>query len=300
MFRRKVFAWGIILILGHSISGFSESTKNCPGLSKEANHGCAGAAGTEKVLGRERTAEFAPHEPEMVSIPGGSFQMGSNDSGDEQPVHRVTVADFSMSKTETTFAQWDACVAAGGCNHRPDDEGRGRGNLPVINVSYKDITQQYIPWLNQITGESYRLPSEAEWEYAARANSTSQYPWGNTASHNYANYGQDKDEDDCCGGVARGKDLWVNTAPVHSFSPNAFGLYDMHGNVWEWTQDCWNNHYLGAPDNGQAWLIGICSTRVLRGGSWYVTSFVLRSSNRFRTSVSNHDGNIGFRLVQDH
>jgi formylglycine-generating enzyme required for sulfatase activity len=296
---RKVVVWGFILLLGQSNPGFSGSAENCSSLSKEANSDCEVGAETEALSHREQVIKFIPQKPEMVSIPGGTFQMGSNDSGDEQPVHQVTMAAFNMGKTEITFAQWDACVAAGGCSHQPDDEGWGRGDHPVINVSYNDITQQYIPWLNQVSSENYRLPSEAEWEYAARANSTSRYHWGDTASHNYANYGQDEAEEHCCGGLARGKDRWVNTAPAGSFSPNAFGLYDMHGNVWEWTQDCWNNHYMDAPNNGQAWLSGICSTRVLRGGSWYVTSNIMRSANRFRTGLSNHDANIGFRLAQD-
>lgn len=300
MFVRTVFTWGFILLLGQSISSFSVGAERCTGLSKEASSSCTSEAGTRNLPSREQIIEITPHEPEMVSIPGGSFQMGSDNSGDEQPIHRVTLAAFSMSKTEITFAQWAACVADNGCSHEPDDELWGRGDRPAIHVSYNEIIQQYIPWLNRVTGGNYRLPSEAQWEYAARANSTSEYPWGNTASHNYANYGQDKADDGvCCGGLIQGKDRWLKTAPVQSFSPNAFGLYDMHGNVWEWTQDCWNNHYMGAPDSGEAWLKGICSMRVLRGGSWYVNSDILRSSNRFRTSVSNHDGNIGFRLVRD-
>jgi len=235
-------------------------------------------------------------EPQMVTIPSGTFQMGSNGGdSDEKPVHQVTINAFKMSQTEVTFAQWDACVSASGCAYRPDDEGWGRGNRPVINMSYNYITQQFIPWLNQVTGNRYRLPTEAEWEYAARAGSTTKYAWGNVASHEYANYGTD----DCCNPLAKGKDRWVNTSPVKSFSANQYGLYDMHGNVWEWVQDCWNDSYQGAPSAGTAWMIGDCSSRVLRGGGWNYHPHFQRSANRSWFSTSHRGPGSGFRLAQD-
>ena len=231
-----------------------------------------------------------PQCPQMVYIPTGSFRMGDIQGGgdsNEKPVHRVSVKAFLMSATEVTFAQWDACAAAGGCSYKPSDSGWGSGSRPVINVSWEDITKQYIPWLNKKTGEQYRLPSEAEWEYAARAGSETKYSWGNSIGNNKANC-------DGCGS------RWDNsqTAPVGSFAANAFGLYDMHGNVWEWTQDCWNGSYKDAPSDGTAWLSGNCGRRVLRGGSWYFIPNFLRSANRFRITTDYRIDDLGFRLAR--
>ena len=188
-----------------------------------------------------------------------------------------------------TFAPWDACVSAGACSYKPSDSGWGRGNRPVINVSYNDITQQFIPWLNKVTGmtgsKKYRLPTEAEWEYAARAGSNSKYSWGNSIRCSQAHFSGD------CGNERK-------TLAVKSFSPNNFGLYDMHGNVWEWTQDCKNENYNGAPSNGNAWLRGDCAKRVLRGGSWFNGPNYLRSAYRYRYSVADRYDDSGFRLVQ--
>ena len=161
---------------------------------------------------------------QMVSIPRGTFRMGDlTEDGDfrERPVHSVAVATFKLGKYEVTFAQWDACVADGGCGgYRPSDWGGGRGNRPVMNVSWDDI-QGFIDWLNSKTEGGYRLPTEAEWEYAARAGSTSAYSWGDDIGQNRAN---------CNEGCS---DEWNNTAPVGSFAANAWGLHDMHGKVWE-------------------------------------------------------------------
>ena len=228
--------------------------------------------------------------PQMVYIPAGSFRMGDIQGGgdsNEKPVHRVSVKAFLMSATEVTFAQWDACAAAGGCSYKPSDSGWGSGSRPVINVSWEDITKQYIPWLNKKTGEQYRLPSEAEWEYAARAGSETKYSWGNSIGNNKANC-------DGCGS------RWDNsqTAPVGSFAANAFGLYDMHGNVWEWTQDCRNGSYKDAPSDGTAWLSGNCGRRVLRGGSWNNDPNYLRSANRSGDTTGYRYDNGGFRLAR--
>ena len=212
--------------------------------------------------------------PEMVVVPAGSFMMGSPDEADEMPIHRVTIGEpFAVGKYEVTFDEWDACVADGGCyGHRPDDLGWGRGNRPVIDVSW-NYAQTYPMWLSEKTGEAYRLLSEAEWEYVARAESgTRKYSWGNEIGRNRANC-------DGCGSRWDGK----QTAPVGSFAANAFGLHDVHGNVWEWVQDCWNKTYAGAPADGSAWELGDCSSRVLRGGSWWFfdsTPGALRSANR--------------------
>ena len=196
---------------------------------------------------------------EMVSIPGDTFRMGDLNGGgndDEKPVHSVTVPAFRLGKYEVTFAQWDACVVDGGCGgYRPDDEGWSRSSCPVIHVSWYNA-QDFIDWLNDKTGGSFRLPTEAEWEYAARAGSTTKYSWGNDIGRNRTIC-----RDGLCG------DRWVYTAPVGSSSSNAWGLHDMHGNVWEWVQDCWNDSYGGAQSDGSAWMSGNCGLRVVRGGS---------------------------------
>jgi serine/threonine-protein kinase len=235
--------------------------------------------------------------PDMVVVPSGRFRMGDIQGGgssDEKPVHSVTIPDtFAVGKYEVTFAQWDACVSAGGCSHKPSDEGWGRGSRPVINVSWND-TQEYIKWISKKTGYKYRLPSEAEWEYVARAGSTTKYPWGNNASHEYANYGKDK----CCSGLASGRDRWVDTSPVGSFPSNKFGLYDLQGNVWEWVEDCWNDSYSGVGSSSKPRLSGTCSSRVLRGGSWNDKPRYMRSADRIRNSATLRYNNNGFRLAR--
>jgi formylglycine-generating enzyme required for sulfatase activity len=217
-----------------------------------------------------------PTCPQMVVIPAGSFLMGSPESDqdardDERPQHRVTIAKpFAVSKVEVTFDEWNICVAAGGCDYSPSDEGWGKGLRPIIHVSWDDITKQYLPWLNKVTGQSYRLPTEAEFEYATRAGTTTRYWWGDELGENNAN----------CFGC---KSQWDNlqTAPVGSFKPNGFGLYDMHGNVWEWVQDCYSDKaYLTAPTDGSAAPEFPNCDRVLRGGSWMGNPRSLRAAFR--------------------
>ena len=240
---------------------------------------------------QEAEAKLRQYAGEMVSVPSGTFRMGDlSGEGDEdaRPVHSVTVPAFWMGKHEVTFTQWDVCVADGGCDgYTPDDEGWGRGNRPVINLSWDDV-QGFINWLNSKTGGNFRLPTEAEWEYAARAGSTTLYNWGNSIGHNRANC-------DGCGS------RWDNdrTAPVGSFSANAWGLHDMHGNVWEWIHDCWNDSYVGVPSDGRAWVSGDCSRRVLRGGSWYVYPERLHSASRTSNTRLSRNAYRGFRLAQD-
>ena len=228
---------------------------------------------------------------DMVPVPAGSFDMGdlSGDGyDDEKPVRTVTVPAFQMGKHEVTFAQWDACVADGGCDdYFPNDWGRDRGNRPVINVTWGRV-QSFINWLNRKTGGNYRLPSEAEWEYAARAGSITEYSWGDDIGNNLANCA-----DYFCG------DQWEYAAPVGSFPANAWGLHDMHGNVWEWVQDCQNDSYEGAPTNGGAWTSGDCSWRVLRGGSWFGDSGDLRSALRGGGGRTARSDKVGFRLAHD-
>ena len=233
-----------------------------------------------------------PECPEMVVVPAGSFRMGS--PPDEQgryyiegPMHRVTFgAPFAVGRHEVTFAEWDACVAAGGCGHRPGDNGWGRGVRPVVNVSWDDA-KRYAQWLSRKTRKEYRLPSEAEWEYAARAGTATAYTWGDQIGVNRAN---------CRGCGSR----WdgSKTAPVGSFRANAWGLHDMHGNVLERTEDCWNDSYRGAPSDGSAWLRGDCSMRVLRGGSWSNGPSGLRAALRSRDSTGDRYSNGGFRVAR--
>ena len=230
---------------------------------------------------------------EMVSIPAGSFRMGDLSGegyNNELPVHTVTVPAFRMGKYEVTFAQWDACVADGGCNgYSPDDDGWGRGDRPVINVSWDDV-HSFIDWLNSKTSGNYRLPTEAEWEYAARAGTTTKYSWGDDIGHNRAN---------CDGCGSQWDNDRSNTAPVGSFPANPWGLHDMHGNVWEWVQDCGNDSYDGAPTDGSAWTSGLCGQRVYRGGSWGYTPGFLRSAALFRLGRAGRFNALGFRLAQD-
>lgn len=227
--------------------------------------------------------------PEMVVIPPGSFVMGSNSgNANEMPVHSVTISHaFALGKTEITQAQWKALMGS-----NPSGFSNCGDNCPVENVSWDDV-QEFILKLNAKTGKQYRLPSEAEWEYAARAGSTTAFPWGDQASHEHANYG----EGECCKGLAQGRDQWVNTSPVGSFPANAFGLYDMIGNVWEWTEDSYHNNYVGAPADGSAWQ-GDGVNRVLRGGSWYFKSQNARTAYRGRNVPTYRYYNFGFRLVR--
>src|SRR5262245_36876485 len=191
---------------------------------------CMALASCDVGLSRAAPREFkdCAECPTMVVVPPGKFMMGTAESEpghekDESPLHEVTIPRaLAIGKFEVTFAEWDACVADGGCDgYRPSDDGWGRGNRPVIHVSFNE-TQSYLAWLSRKSGQQYRLLSESEWEYAARAGTTTPYFWGNTASRDHANYGNDV----CCSGLAQGADHWPNTSPEGSFPPNAFGLYD--------------------------------------------------------------------------
>ena len=225
--------------------------------------------------------------PEMVVIPAGSFRMGCVSGqdcfDDERPVHDVTIPRaFAVSRYEVTFEDYDRFMSA----NRADDEGWGRGRRPVINVPW-DHAQEYVAWLSRQTGQTYRLLSEAEWEYVARAGSSTAYSWGNDIGTNRANC-------DGCGSQWDGR----QTAPVGSFSANAFGVHDMHGNVWEWVEDCWNGSYAGAPSDGGAWRSGDCSRRVVRGGSWGNVPGVLRSAYRGRRTTGYWSVSVGFRVAR--
>jgi len=222
---------------------------------------------------------------EMVVMPAGSFDMGSG-SDYEKPVHRVAIAKpFAIGRFEVTFEEWDRCVAEGGCQHRPADRW-GRENRPVMNLSWTDA-KQFVRWLSQKTGKTYRLPTEAEWEYAARGGTTTTYWWGRNLGTGQANCKE-------CG--SGGSSQMV---PVGSFKPNPFGLYDTAGNAAEWVEDCWNESYRGAPQNGSAWTTGQCSMRVLRGGAFDSQAKYVGSAARFRYDADVRYSANGLRVVRE-
>jgi formylglycine-generating enzyme required for sulfatase activity len=226
--------------------------------------------------------------PVMVLLPAGTFEMGSQNgvgSPDEHPQHQVKIArPFLVGKFEVTFDEWQDCVKDGGCqsNREPSDSGIGRGRYPVINVSWND-TQEYVEWLSTKTGKNYRLLSEAEWEYAARAGTITEYSTGDTITITQAQI------------AGSGK-----SATVGSFQANTFGLFDMHGNVWEWVQDCFEESYINTPiDGGVSSDNNRCKKmRVNRGGGWGSTLPDLRSANRGAGDPAFHDDFMGFRLAR--
>ena len=209
-------------------------------------------------------------------------------------------APFAVGVYEVTFAEWDACESDDGCGWLgPDDEGWGRGRRPVINVSWHDA-QAYVRWLSE-TGEEYRLLSESEWEYVARGGTRTARYWGESSSGQcrHAN-GADHTAKRHQSGwtVASCDDGHYRTAPVGSFGPNAYGIYDALGNVWEWVEDCWNGSYGGAPRDGSAWESGECARRVLRGGSWHDSPGDLRSAYRDRNDSGRRNSSLGFRVAR--
>ncbi|MDG4601347.1 MAG: SUMF1/EgtB/PvdO family nonheme iron enzyme [Defluviicoccus sp.] len=226
--------------------------------------------------------------PEMVVVPEGLFQMGSPDSdkdadADEKPQHLVTLAKpFAIGKYEVTFAEWDVCVQSGGCNrYRPDDRGWGRDQWPVINVSWADA-QAYAAWLSQKTGKPYRLPSEAEWEYAARAGAKTRYTVGDQITARDANfYG-----------------MLAKAVKVGSYAPNVWGLHDVQGNVSEWVEDCYHNSYWRAPADGRPWVEDKCTSHVVRGGDWLIGPSNLRSAYRNYGEPRYRDSSFGFRVAR--
>lgn len=246
----------------------------------------------EVIAAKYRQPIIAKIKEEMIKIPFGSFRMGDlSNEGDinEQPVHKVIISPFWLKKTEVTFEQYDIFADATG-RARPHDDGWGRGDRPVINVDWRDAVA-YAEWLSKETGEQFRLPTEAEWEYAARAGRESIYSWGDEPDSQQANGSE---------GFGWPSDGYIKqTAPVASFNANDFGLYDMHGNVQEWTQDCWNFNYERALLLGKAMTEGDCKKRVLRGGSWAGDPSMLRSSKRSWSEQNVKSSISGFRLAQD-
>lgn len=247
--------------------------------------------------------------PAMVRVAPGNFMMGAPDSernrdDDEGPVHEVTIAgSLAVAKFETSWSEWEACMDDGACflpagNGLPEGSGWGKGQRPVINVSWNDV-HRYLDWISDKTGRRYRLPSEAEWEYVARANSQTRFLHGDDAK-TLCRIGNGADlatnfnnRNDCYDRIGR------KTAPAGSYEPNHFGLYDMIGNVWEWTEDCWNRSYEGAPAAGEAWMSGDCSQAVIRGGSWGSYPHDLRFATRKGLDRSYRGHEVGFRVVAD-
>ena len=276
--------------------------------------------------------------PQMVLVPSGVFTIGSPASepgryDEEGPQRRVGVRQFAVGKFDVTRGQWAAFVSATkrgtseGCDYSgfsKDKEAKASwrnlgfpqdDNHPVVCITWND-TQDYVRWLSQRTGQKYRLLTEAEWEYAARAGTTTPFPWGSNASHEQANYGADK----CCTGSASGRDRWVYTSPVGSFPPNAFGLYDMHGNVLQFVQDCFASSYSELPTDGSAYEAVVklktagpffdmtgtssCSYRMLRGGDWGDPPAMIRSAFRNfappkgSTLQEYRSAGVGFRVAR--
>lgn len=225
--------------------------------------------------------------PALIVLPAGQFRMG-DDAGnpDERPVHTVAFArPFAIMKYEVTFNDFDTCAASGGCDrYRPRDAGWGRNNYPVMNVNFGDASR-YAQWISQRTGHRYRLPTEAEWEYAARAGQTGAFVFGPTLTVQQANFARSRSR----------------TAQVGSYPANAFGLHDVHGNVAEWTLNCWGSDYTGAPREGSTVpATSACGQRAVRGGSWNISEpFRQRLAARAGAPPATRDDTIGFRLVRE-
>jgi clan AA aspartic protease (TIGR02281 family) len=241
-----------------------------------------------------------PTCPEMVAVPAGVFTMGSPESEPERNSDEVQVgvtipAPFAVGRYAVTFDEWDACVNEGGCNgYTPAHMGWGRGKRPVINVNWDDA-EAYTLWLSRKIGKTYRLLSETEREYVTRAGTTTPFWWGSTITPTRANYNGSAEP--YKGGGAKGEYL-QRTVPVDSFEPNAWGLYNVHGNVWEYTEDCWNASNTGNPGDGSARMTGDCDSRVVRGGAWNTVPQALRSAIRNPGDTILRYSYLGFRVVR--
>jgi formylglycine-generating enzyme required for sulfatase activity len=248
---------------------------------------------------KQNLKKKSPSQMNMVTIEPGRFELGSpmfenKRRPNEGPVQSVYIGyTFEVGKYEVTFAEWDKCLADGGCNgHRPDDGGWGRGKRPVINISWQD-TQNYLKWLNKKTGNTYRLLSESEWEYLARAGSQGPFTTGPMITTQQANFNGETSYGGSPLGVYRRK-----TVPVGSYAANATGLHDLHGNVWEWTQDCWNPSHSGAPTDGRAREEGNCKYRVMKGGSWVNKPNDVRTAQRQKYTPDYRYDDYGFRFAR--
>ena len=259
------------------------------------------SAEVEATLKPRDSFKECPECPEMVVVPKGSFDMGTplsepDRSKGEDPIHRVTIAKpFAVARFSISFDDWDACLADGGCRgNRLDDHGKGRGRLPVQSVKFSDA-QAYLAWLSKKLGRTYRLPSESEREYFTRAGTTTPFWFGKTIGPQNANYYASIPYAD----GPRGEDS-KGPKPVDSYAPNPFGLYQVHGNVYEWTMDCFNKRYTeDTPKDGSPWLEGDCTQRMVRGGRWDAQPSELRSGARNWILGEGAGGSYGFRVVRD-
>lgn len=225
--------------------------------------------------------------PVLVSLPGGSYLRGdATGDGDEQPPMKLTVKPFAIGIFEVTFDQYDEFCRRTDCEP-PDDQGWGRGARPVVNISWEEA-KAYTDWLSGQTGHRYRLPTDGEWEYAARAGSTARFWWGDDTQVARANC-------EGCGSLWDGE----KSAEVGRFPPNPFGLHDIAGNVWEWVEDCWSDTYAEAPTDGSAFESVGCGKRVIRGGAWSFPSQEMRSANRWRDFPTRRSDDTGFRVVRE-
>ncbi len=220
-------------------------------------------------------------EPEMITLPGGAFAMGSNDDITEKPIHQVTVKRFAIGKYPVSIREWNACAAAKACAFT----ATGNDDAPISNVSWSDA-RQFAAWLAETTGKSYRLPTEAEWEYAARGGTRTKYWWGEQLQPGAA-------------GCKNCTEVAMAELPgkVGSFKANPFGLYDMGGTVDQWVEDCWHKNYQGAPANGSAWAEDSCPSHVLRSGSWRNDARYVRPSNRDSYDTNVRYPTHGFRIA---
>jgi formylglycine-generating enzyme required for sulfatase activity len=218
----------------------------------------------------------------MQRLNGGSFAMGSNEDLSEKPIHQVTVKAFAMGKFPVTIRQWNECATAKACPFA----ATGEEDAPVTNVSWNDA-KQYLAWLAQVTRKPFRLPSEPEWEYAARGGTQTKYWWGDQLQPGMANCKN-------CVAVASVAEL---PAKVGSFKPNPFGLFDMGGGVDQWVEDCWHRNYQGAPSDGSAWVDGDCVSHVIRSGSWRNDASYVRPANRDHYDTGVRYPTHGFRVA---
>jgi formylglycine-generating enzyme required for sulfatase activity len=286
--RPLTIAASILLASALGVTPINAQTRAAP-LSPEA----------ELALKPADTFKECDNCPEMVVIPAGSFVMGSPAAearrvGDEMPLHPVTLArPFAVGKFSVRFDEWDACVADNGCNgYRPSDEGWGRDRRPVVNVSWGDA-KAYLAWISRKTGKTYRLLSDGEREYVTRAGTTTPFWFGASISTSQANYNGNYTYGTGSKGEYRQK-----TVPVDSFAPNSFGLYQVHGNVWEWVEDCDHGGYRDAPTDGSAWTSGQCTRRVMRGGFWGGAPWLLRAAARGGSYAGYRNSGWGFRVAR--
>jgi formylglycine-generating enzyme required for sulfatase activity len=302
----------------------SPSADPCHGgavtVSQSPTTACPLSAAAERSLKSKNSFRECDKCPEMMVVPAGSFTMGSSESeraevvaayaaygivigsfttsppvSSEGPQHQVTIArPVAVGRFAVTFDEWDACVDDGGCNgYRPSDQRWGRGSRPVINVNWDDA-EAYVAWLSRKTGKGYRLLSEAEWEYMARAGTTTPFWWGSSFSTNQANYNGNRTYLNQPTGQNR-----QQTLPVASFSPNPWGFYQVHGNSYDWVEDCFHDDYYGAPPDGSAWTTEKnCKGHVVRGGAWSSAPWNLRSAFRGWFPANSRTSNLGFRMAR--